>query len=279
MSLMRQIKPNEFYHLAAESFIADSFKYPNTVMSMNTHATCNILEALRISSPSTRMFFASSSEIFGKSKPGVMLSESSDFLPLNPYAISKLSADFFVQMYRKKYGLFACSGILFNHEGPLRGGQFVTRKITHNISRLKLKEGEAFLLGNLNSYRDWGAAVDYVEAMRLMLSNEAPKDYVIASGKLSSVKDFLIKACLIVGFDPIFEGKHENEVCFDKSSGKLITKVSKDYFRPFDTEPLAGDSSKITLELGWKRMVSFEKLIESMVLADSERVKNGIIEI
>jgi GDPmannose 4,6-dehydratase len=274
--ILQKIKPNELYHLAAESFVADSFKYPNMVLETNTHATCNILEAIRITSPNTRMFFASSSEVFGH---GELLDETSVRYPENPYAISKLSADYFIKMYREKYGLFVCSGILFNHEGPLRGGQFVSRKITHNIARLKLKNGEPIALGNLNASRDWGAAIDYVKAMWLMLVADDPKDYVIATGRLTTVRDFLKVSALEVGFDPVFEGEGKDELCIDKDTGMKIAKVSKLYFRPFDTLPLTGNSLKIESDLGWKKEVNFEKLISTMVKADIARWNEGILDI
>jgi len=279
LAILQEIKPNEVYHLAAESFVADSFKYPNMILEANTHATCNILEAIRATSPDTRMFFASSSEIFGHDTHGELLDESSTRYPTNPYAISKLSADYFIKMYREKYGLFACSGILFNHEGPLRGGQFVSRKITHNIARLKLKNGEPITLGNLNASRDWGAAIDYVKAMWLMLVADDPKDFVIATGELSTVRDFLKLSALEVGFDPVFEGEGENELCIDNSTGMKIAKVSKLYFRPFDTLPLAGNPLKIESDLGWKRTVNFERLISVMVKADIDRCNKGILDI
>ena len=274
--ILQKIKPNELYHLAAKSFVADSFKYPNMVLETNTHATCNILEAIRITSPNTRMFFASSSEVFGH---GELLDETSVRYPENPYAISKLSADYFIKMYREKYGLFVCSGILFNHEGPLRGGQFVSRKITHNIARLKLKNGEPITLGNLNASRDWGAAIDYVKAMWLMLVADDPKDYVIATGRLTTVRDFLKVSALEVGFDPVFEGEGKDELCIDKDTGMKIAKVSKLYFRPFDTLPLTGNSLKIESDLGWKKEVNFEKLISTMVKADIARWNEGILDI
>ena len=279
MAIFKEIKPNEFYHLAAESFIADSYRYPNMILEVNTLATCNILEAIRVTSPDTRMFFASSSEIFGHSSEGELLDELSTCYPTNPYAISKLSGDYFIKMYREKYGLFACSGILFNHEGPLRSGQFVSRKITHNIARLKLKGGDPIVLGSLSGSRDWGAAIDYVEAMRLMLLSSIPKDFVIATGKLSTVRDFLKLSALEVGFDPVFEGEYENELCIDNNSGMKIAEVSEHYFRPFDTLPLAGNSLKIESDLGWKRTVNFEKLISTMVKADIERWNKGILDI
>ncbi len=279
MVILQKIKPDELYHLAAESFVADSFKYPNMVLEKNTHATCNILEAIRVISPDTRMFFASSSEIFGYSANDEQLNELSTRYPSNPYAISKLSADYFIKMYREKYGLFACSGILFNHEGPLRGGQFVSRKITHNIARLKIKNGKPVILGNLSSSRGWGAAIDYVKAMWMMLTENDPKDFVIATGELSTVRYLLKLSALEAGFDPVFEGEGENELCINKSTGMKIAKVSKLYFRLFDTLPLVGNPLKIESDLGWKREVSFEQLISGMTRVDINRWNTGILDI
>ncbi len=277
--VLQKIKPTHLYHLAAESYVADSFNHPNMVLESNTLATCNILEAIRIISPSTRLFFASSSEIFGHCASGELLNESSVRYPENPYAISKMSSDYFIQMYRNKYGIFACSGILFNHEGPLRGGQFVSRKITHNVARLKSTNGEPVILGNLSASRDWGAAVDFVKAMVLMLEAENPEDFVIATGKLSSVRDFLRLSALEVGFDPVFDGEGENELCIDKGTGMKIAEVSKLYFREFDTPALVGDPLKIESNLGWRRDMSFGELIANMVKADLDRWAKGVLDI
>ncbi len=269
--IVRDIRPNEFYHLAAESFVADSFKYPNMVLEINTHVTCNILEAIRVNSPNTKLFFASSSEIFGISAENRLLNESSECNPMNPYAISKLSADYFIKMYRNKYEIFACSGILFNHESPLRSGHFVSRKITEGVAKLKFGSNVPLNLGDFGSSRDWGSALDYVKAMKLMLTLDTPEDFIIATGKLSSVRDLLKIASLEAGFDPVFEGVGENEVCIDKSTGMKIAIVSKSFFRLFDTPPLSGDASKIKLKLGWKRGVNFEQLISEMMRVDIDR--------
>lgn len=279
IELLQEIKPDEIYNLAAESFVADSYKHPSVTLTTNTSGSLNILDAIRLVSPDSRVLFASSSEIFGCNPGCGLLNEDSRHQPINPYAISKLAADYFVKMYREKYGLFACSAILFNHEGPLRGGQYVSRKITYNIARLKLKGGEPFELGNLDAARDWGAAIDYVEAMRLMLSLDSPEDFVVATGQLSKVRDLLELSALAVGFDPVFEGSGETEICVDKSSGKEICKVSKRYFRPHDTSPLVGDASKIESKTGWKRTKKIEQVIEEMVVADLDRREKGIVNV
>ncbi len=279
VALLQEINPNEIYHLAAESFVADSFKYPNVMLESNTHATCNILEAARVVSPAARIFFASSSEVFGHSKGNAPLNESAIPQPRNPYAISKLAADYFVQMYRERHGIYVCSGILFNHEGPLRSSQFVSRKITHNVVRLKQHGGDPIKLGNLDSARDWGSATDYVHAMKLMLTMEEPKDFVIASGKLFAVRDLLRLAALAAGFDPIFEGESQSEVCVDKTTGMTIAEVSLDYFRPHDTLALMGDPSEIEVQTGWRRTKSFEQIIDEMVAVDFQRNRMGVTNV
>lgn len=279
ISILKENQFDEIYNLAAESYVADSFKYPNVTLEANTHATCNILDAVRLVSPNTRMFFASSSEVFGNGHGLSMLSESAMPNPGNPYAISKLAADYFVKLYREKYGLFACIGILFNHEGPLRGGQFVSRKISYNVARLHVKGGEPFALGNLNAGKDWGSAIDYVEAMWLMLKADKPQDFIISTGKLATVRDLLRIASVSAGFNPIFEGEGINELCKDRKTGLVIAKVSERYFRPFDTPAIIGDSSKIELELGWKKTKDFKQLIEEMVAVDIDRWERGITNI
>jgi GDPmannose 4,6-dehydratase len=275
LAILQEGQFDEIYHLAAESFVADSFKYPIVTLEANTHAVCNMLEAARLVSPNSRMFFASSSEIYGSGQASNILSEMTPPNPSNPYAISKLAADHFVRLYRETYGLFVCSGILFNHEGPLRGRQFVTRKITYNLARLKIKGGDPLVLGNLNAGKDWGSAVDYVEAMRLMLSSDKAQDYIIATGKLSTVRDLLRLGAISAGFQPIFEGEGVNEICKDVDTGLIIAEVSERYFRPFDTPAMIGDSSKIEIELGWRKNSNLEQMISEMVSADINRWKIG----
>ena len=276
IEILKKIQPNEIYHLAGESMVADSFKYPSVTLESNTIGTLNILEAVRIISPKSKIFFASSSEIFGKNSHNKLLNESSLTQPNNPYAISKLTANYFVKLYRDKYDIFACSGILFNHESPLRGLQFVTRKITYRMAQLKMNSMVSPIeLGDLNSSRDWGSAIDYVKAMKLMLETDEPKDYIIATGVLSSVRDCLRLSAFNAGFDPIFEGNGVGEVCVDNISGRVIAKVLERNFRKSDTLPLAGDPTKIELATGWVRAINFEKLIEEMSVADMNRIKAG----
>jgi len=279
IEILQRIKPDEIYNLAGESFVADSFKYPGVTLDANVHGSLNILDAVRLISPASRVFFASSSEIFGRNPKDSLLNEDSPFQPGNPYAISKLAADYFVKLYREEYGLFACSGILFNHEGPLRARQFVPRKITYNIARLKVNGGEPFELGDLNAARDWGSAIDYVEAMRLMLALDQPQDFVIATGKLATVRDLLELSALAAGFDPVFEGEGNNEICADKLSGMCIAKVSERFFRPHDTPPLVGNPSRIESITGWHRSMDIQTMIGEMVEIDIDRWKRGITDV
>jgi GDPmannose 4,6-dehydratase len=279
IEILQTIKPDEIYNLAAESYVSDSFKYPGVTLDANTHGTINLLDAARLVVPKSKLFFASSSEIFGYNPLGGQLNEDSQFFPSNPYAISKLAADYYVKLYREKYNLFSCSGILFNHEGPLRTRQFVSRKISFNISRLKIDGGLAIELGDFNSARDWGAATDYVEAMRLILAQDEPSDFIIATGILSSVRDILKISAIAAGFDPVFEGDGLTEVCVDKVTGKIIAKVAERYFRPFDTEPLSGNSLKLKSKTGWNNEVGLEEMLYEMVYVDIDRRKKGLIDV
>lgn len=280
VELFQEIRPFHIYNLAGESFVADSFKYPSVAMDVNTQGTLNILDAARLVSPESRLFFASSSEIFGRRETTDLYDETTPCLPSNPYGISKLAAQNFVRVYRESYGLFACSGILFNHEGPLRGREFVTRKITFNIARIKVNAGgPPIQLGDMNAARDWGAASDYVEAMRLMLSQPQAKDMLIASGTLTTVRDFLRIAALAAGFDPDFEGTGVNEVCVDRKTGTCLAEVSNRYFRPQDTPPRAGDPSLIKSETGWRRKMGLEQMITEMIHADINRWEKGMTNV
>ena len=279
IDLFKKIQPDEIYNLAGESFVADSFDSPCHTLEINAHGVVNILEAARLVSPKSRMFFASSSEVFGYAAKNGGLNEQSARIPCNPYAISKLTADNFVRLYREKYDMFACSGILFNHEGPLRSRHFVTRKITYNMIRLKLDAGKCFKLGGFDSARDWGSAADYVSAMWMMLKSSNPSDFVISTGKLTTVRQVLRMAANSAGFDPMFEGSGEYEICIDKTSGRILSKVSPKYYRPFDTAPMIGDSSLIRKSLGWHKQQSVEDMIESMVTADFRRRKQGAIDV
>jgi GDPmannose 4,6-dehydratase len=279
IELLQNIKPDHIFHYAGESFVADSFKYPGVTLDVNAHGTLNLLEAARLVSPKSKIFCASSSEIFGNSRSGGMCNETSEQRPANPYGISKLTALHYARLYRERHGAFVCSAVMFNHEGPLRGGPFVTRKITHNIARLKVKGGDCFELGNLDSARDWGAAEDYVAAGRLILDLNEPSDYVIASGKAHTVRDFLGLAATAAGFDPVFEGQGIEEVCIDRSSGKVLTKVSSKYFRPQDTPAIVGDASKLIQDSGWAGTRNLSELVSEMVDSDIRRWERGIVNI
>lgn len=279
INILKKLQPDEIYNLAGESFVADSFDYPCHTMEINTFGVINFLEAIRLVCPKSKTFFASSSEVFGYATEDEGLNEQSIRKPCNPYAISKLTADNFVRLYREKYGLFVCSGILFNHEGPLRSRHFVTRKITYNMVRMKTSDQRHFELGNLNASRDWGSAEDYVGAMKLMLEADTPVDFVISTGKLTTVREFLEISAKAVGFDPIFEGSDEHEVCIDKSSGILLAKVSPKYYRPFDTPSMLGDSSLIQKKLDWNVTKTVSEIVKSMVDADLDRRKKGITDV
>lgn len=277
--LFQKIQPDEIYNLAGESFVADSFIYPHHTMEINLNGVINILDAAKLACPKAKLFFASSSEIFGVSKKHEALDETSTRCPSNPYGVSKLSSENFVRLYREKYGMFACSGILFNHEGPLRSRHFVTRKITYNLVRLKSLSEKYFELGSVYSARDWGSSNDYVRAMHSMIKADSPKDFVISSGQLTTVKKFFEITAKEIGFDPVLEGNKNNEVFIDKSSGRVLAKVSKKYLRPFDTDPLFGNSTLIKENLGWYPNEGIDDIVKSMVEADLLRRKKGMIDI
>jgi GDPmannose 4,6-dehydratase len=273
IEIFKNIQPAHIYNLAGESFVADSFNHPGVTIDANVHGSLNILEAARIVVPEAKLFFASSSEIFGRVKEQGIVNESTIFDPINPYAISKLTSQYIVRLYREHYKMFACSGILFNHEGPLRGKEYVTRKITINIARLKLEGGDPIALGNLDSGRDWGAANDYIKAMHAMLSIDDANDFIIATGKVTKVRDFLRITAKKAGFEPVFEGSGLEEICYDSKSGARIAIVSEKYYRKFDTPPILGDSSLIEKLTGWTATTSLEELVGDMLEADLIRWK------
>lgn len=276
--ILNKVQPAEVYNLAGESFVADSFKYPGFTVEVNTLGALNILEAVRLASPDSRLFCASTSEIFGRSGTG-LLNEKTECTPVNPYGISRLAAQHFARLYRERHGLYACSGILFNHEGPLRGREYVTRKIAFNIARLKVQGGEPMELGNLDAARDWGAAQDYVVAMRAMLALDTPEDLVIATGRLTTVREALQHAALAAGFSPVFDEEGMDEICVDERTGTVLARVSEKYFRPYDTPAMAGDASRIRQLTGWPGSRSIEQLIADMVEADIERWGAGITNV
>ncbi|MFW1677435.1 GDP-mannose 4,6-dehydratase [Pontibacter sp. JAM-7] len=280
VDIFKSVKPDLIFHLAGESFVADSFVHPVSTLHANTIGTLNVLEALRHTVPSAKLFFASSSEVFGKTESGHLLKEEDRCEPMNPYGISKMTAQSLVKMYRDTYGIFGVVGILFNHEGPLRGRNFVTRKIAYNIARIRLESsGDPLLLGSLDSSRDWGAASDYSLAMIKTLLLESPDDYVFATGKLTSVREFLKYCAESAGFQPVFDGSGCEETCYDGISGRLLAKVSESYFRPHDTSARAGCSKKLSEATDWAGSRSVQKIAEEMVLVDLKRRKQGLINV
>ena len=269
---MEDAKPDEVYNLAAQSHVGLSFKVPDETWETNYYGVGRVVnEAMRVNKD-VRIYQASTSEMFGSTPPPQ--NESSPFAPVSPYAESKRKAhDEFIRGYRDAYGLFACSGILFNHESPRRGKQFVTRKITHSLARIILGMQETLELGNLSAKRDWGYAGDYVEAMQLMLQQPKPEDYVIATGEARSVRDFVDAAMKAFGKKIQWEGEGEKEVGKDEN-GKAIVLVNPEFYRPNEVQHLLGDASKAHKELGWKPKVSFDQLVEMMVKSDYDDLKH-----
>lgn len=273
--IINQVKPDEIYNLAAQSHVQVSFDAPEFTSNVDATGVLRILEAVRVNriEKKCRIYQASTSELYGRVEE-VPQNENTPFHPYSPYAVAKLYGYWIVKEYREAYGMYACSGILFNHESERRGETFVTRKITLAASRIAQGKQEKLLLGNLGSLRDWGYAKDYVECMWLMLQQEKPDDYVVATGEQHTVREFCEKAFSAVGIEIIFEGKGENEKGIDKRTGKVLIEVSPEFYRPTDVVNLLGDPSKAKKELGWNpQKTSFDELVKLMVEHDMEKVK------
>jgi GDPmannose 4,6-dehydratase len=273
---LNEIKPSQIYHLAGESFVADSFFHPTTTFQANVMGTLNVLEAIRTTVPEARLFFASSSEIFCRPDGQDILDEESKLQPSNPYGISKLSAQELVRVYRESYGIFASVGILFNHEGVLRARNFVTRKITSDIARLKIEGGDPIELGDFGASRDWGSAEDFCRAMPRVLELNQPDNFIFATGVLTPVRDFLSFAAIAAGFSPGFVGEGAEEKCIDRVNGRIIAQVSPRYFRAHDTSARRGNSEKLRKNICWQGSRPIELLAQEMVAADIDRWKKGI---
>ena len=270
--LVMNIKPTQFYNLAAQSFVADSFKSPIYTSLVNGTSVLNILESIRLFSPETKFYQASTSEMFGKVNE-VPQNEATRFYPRSPYGVAKLYAHHITINYRESYNLFACSGILFNHESPLRGGDFVTKKIVSGLVEY-LKNNEKVLeLGNLEAQRDWGFAGDYVEAMRLMLEQKEPDDFVICSGKTESIRNFCEIVAKILGIDLSWQGEGLNEIGIDSKSSKTCIKVSKEHYRPAEVDLLLGDATKAKKVLNWSSSVDLHGLAQMMVDFELDKKK------
>jgi len=267
--IVQALQPDEIYNLAAQSHVKVSFESAEYTANADALGTLRLLEAIRMLGleNKTRFYQASTSELYGKVKE-IPQNEETPFYPRSPYAAAKLYAYWITVNYREAYGIFACNGILFNHESPVRGETFVTRKITRAVARIKLGLQDSLYLGNLNAKRDWGYAGDYVEAMWLMLQQPEPEDYVIATGESHSVREFTEKAFKEVGIHIAWEGKGVDEVGRDTETGKVLVRVDPRYFRPTEVDYLQGDATKAKEKLGWQPKVSFGELVRIMVRED-----------
>ena len=270
--LLQEIQPDEVYNLAAQSHVAVSFEVPEYTAEATGVGTLKLLEAVRQAAPKARFYQASTSELFGGLPDTAPQSEATPFYPKSPYGAAKLYSFWITKNYRESYGMFACNGILFNHESPRRGETFVTRKITLAVARIAKGLQEKLTLGNLEAKRDWGFAGDYVEGMWRMLQQEAPDDYVLATNETHTVREFVERAFSEIGISLRWEGKGIDEKGYDAATGTLLVDVAEQFFRPAEVELLWGDSSKAERELGWKRKIGFRELVSMMVKADFENL-------
>ena len=263
--IIQQVQPDEIYNLGAQSHVKVSFELPEYTGQTDGLGTLRILEAVRLlgMENKTRIYQASTSEMFGKVQETPQ-KETTPFYPRSPYGVAKVYGYWIVKNYRESYGLHASSGILFNHESPRRGETFVTRKITRGLSRISTGQQDILYLGNLNAKRDWGHARDFVEAMWLMLQQDEPDDYVIATGEQYSVREFIEEASPYFGINIIWVNEGLDEVGYDRNTMKPVIKVDPKYFRPAEVETLLGDASKAKKKLGWKPKISFKQLVEDM---------------
>ncbi|MGB5760912.1 MAG: GDP-mannose 4,6-dehydratase [Sedimenticolaceae bacterium] len=272
--LLESTGANEVYNLAAQSFVAVSFDQPITTGQITGLGALNVLEAIRIVDPGIRFYQASTSEMFGKVHETPQ-TELTRFHPRSPYGVAKLYAHWMTINYRESYGIFGANGILFNHESPLRGLEFVTRKITDGVAKLKLGKLESLELGNLNAKRDWGFARDYVDGMWRMLQADTPDTYVLATGRSESVRDFVSMACKAAEIDIAFEGEGEQERGIDTQTGKTIVRINPRFYRPAEVDMLIGNAEKARRELGWEPTTTLEELCRMMVEADLIRNAHG----
>jgi GDPmannose 4,6-dehydratase len=265
--VIQQVQPDEIYNLGAQSHVKVSFEMPEYTGMVDGLGTLRILEAVRLlgMENKTRIYQASTSEMYGKVVE-IPQKETTPFYPRSPYGVAKVYGYWIVKNYRESYGLHASSGILFNHESPRRGETFVTRKITRGLSSISVGEQDILYLGNLNAKRDWGHAKDFVEAMWLMLQQDEPDDYVIATGEQYSVREFVEIAAPYFGMNIVWEGEGVDEVGIDKNTKRTVVKVSPKYFRPAEVETLLGDATKAKEKLGWEPKTSFKQLVEDMCI-------------
>lgn len=274
IALVQRIKPNEIYNLAAQSFVGVSFEQPSTTAQITGVGALHILEAIRLVNPKIRFYQASTSEMFGKVQ-AIPQQEETPFYPRSPYGVAKLFAHWMTINYRESYGIFGSSGILFNHESPLRGREFVTRKITDSVAKIKLCKLDVLELGNLDAKRDWGYAKEYVEGMWRILQADEPGTFVLATNRTETVRDFVRMAFKGAGISVEFRGGAENEIAIDTATGKIVMRVNPKFYRPTEVDLLIGNPAKAKAILGWEAKTTLEELCQMMVNADLLRIQKG----
>jgi GDPmannose 4,6-dehydratase len=274
ISLVKKVHPDELYNLAAQSFVGVSFDQPSTTAQITGIGALNLLEAIRLVNSTIRFYQASTSEMFGKVQ-AIPQVESTPFYPRSPYGVAKLYAHWMTVNYRESYNIFGASGILFNHESPLRGREFVTRKITDSVAKIKLGQLDCMELGNLDAKRDWGFAEEYVDGMWRMLQVDEPDTFVLATNRTETVRDFVRMAFKGAGITVDFEGGDQNETAVDTATGKTVMRVNPKFYRPAEVELLIGDASRAKARLGWEPKTSLEQLCQMMVEADLRRNRAG----
>ena len=274
IALVQKVQPDEIYNLAAQSFVGVSFEQPATTAHITGIGALHLLEAVRLVNPKIRFYQASTSEMFGKVQ-AVPQSEETPFYPRSPYGVAKLYAHWMTVNYRESYGIFGASGILFNHESPLRGREFVTRKITDAVAKIKLGQLDVLELGNLDAKRDWGYAKEYVEGMWRMLQVDEPDTFVLATNRTETVRDFVRMAFKGAGIAVDFRGSAESETAVDIATGKTVMRVNPKFYRPAEVELLIGNPAKAQATLGWAPQTTLEQLCQMMVEADMRRNQAG----
>lgn len=274
IALVQKVQPSEIYNLAAQSFVGVSFDQPSTTAQITGIGCLNLLEAIRLVNPKIRFYQASTSEMFGKVQ-AIPQIESTPFYPRSPYGVAKLYAHWMTVNYRESYNIFGSSGILFNHESPLRGREFVTRKITDSVAKIKLGQLDCLELGNLDAKRDWGFAKEYVEGMWRMLQADEPDTFVLATNRTETVRDFVRMAFKGAGIAVDFKGSEEQETAVDTATGKTVMRINPKFYRPAEVELLIGDPAKAKAKLGWEPKTTLEQLCQMMVEADLRRNQVG----
>lgn len=274
IALVQKVRPNEIYNLAAQSFVGVSFDQPSTTAQITGIGALNLLEAIRLVNPKIRFYQASTSEMFGKVQ-AIPQIESTPFYPRSPYGVAKLYAHWMTVNYRESYNIFGSSGILFNHESPLRGREFVTRKITDSVAKIRLGKLDCMELGNIDAKRDWGFAKEYVEGMWRMLQADEPDTFVLATNRTETVRDFVRMAFKGASIAVDFKGNAEAEVAIDSASGKTVMRINPKFYRPAEVELLIGNPEKAKTKLGWAPSTTLEQLCQMMVVADIRRNETG----